>query len=410
MGTERDSDSIGDAKAFAEDDTQRYVSKLASLDSVRGLWGNLLHRLSIRLPWHQREAEKREQINSRRRSMEIDKYLEAESQRAKYEPYVYIFGGRDITEIVWKKARLLSNPLKQQEKMELRDEIREYVFKALRGLTDCVSKESDLETRELLQNLAKECDEVMDNRDAWTDQKFDTLKTNLFSEIYCERMNQLVISAADSGYIGNLESFLNCSVCADGRLLVGLMDRLCTSDYEPTEHDWFHFDAMSYFRTLETQVFADPLTIRFLRMKWGCCSQRLRQRLLDAIHCAIHVVDLGVYDMFLPEDESYSRLRDDMALFGSLASSKRFAGIPLLLLFTNVSVFKQKLPKKPLGVIFPEYMHQGTADEALTYIRDRYNEMAAGKSNLGVYISNLDSSTEMAEMFEHLKTNCFLMC
>lgn len=85
----------------------------------------------------------------------------------------------------------------------------------------------------------------------------------------------------------------------------------------------------------------------------------------DEMSTLIFVVDISAYDLPVSDDRSSTCVREDLALFQQICSSKWLAMTPVLLLLSSTDVLTSKLQDCPLADYFPDYTGSSTDLEAV---------------------------------------------
>jgi guanine nucleotide-binding protein G(i) subunit alpha len=105
--------------------------------------------------------------------------------------------------------------------------------------------------------------------------------------------------------------------------------------------------------------------------------------LFESVTFIIFCVALSDYDQVLPEAKSLNRMAESLVLFDSIINSPWFLHTPIFLFLNKIDVFKQKLPKVPLGKFFPEYTGGADVDKGTKYILSCF--MQTNRAGLSIY-------------------------
>ncbi|RYP57322.1 hypothetical protein DL769_009551 [Monosporascus sp. CRB-8-3] len=89
----------------------------------------------------------------------------------------------------------------------------------------------------------------------------------------------------------------------------------------------------------------------------------------------IFVVNLAGYDQALIEDGAPNPLRESLLLFDDVVNSGWFQRTSIVLLLNNADVFKQKLPRSPLANYFPDYLGGSDGNKAAKFIISCFNQV-----------------------------------
>jgi len=83
------------------------------------------------------------------------------------------------------------------------------------------------------------------------------------------------------------------------------------------------------------------------RRKWIHCFEN--------VTCVIFVAAMSEYDQVLFEDETTNRMSETLRLFDEICNSRWFIDNSLILFLNKRDLFKEKLKKVPITVMFPQY-------------------------------------------------------
>ena len=158
------------------------------------------------------------------------------------------------------------------------------------------------------------------------------------------------------------------------------IDRVSKPDYVPTNADILHLPASTHQETeiQETRLTAGRLTLEILniREQQGKIKQLLR--VLNDVTCIIFVVDLCLYDQYQAaegEEPDKNLLVEAIVLFETIANSQWFKRSSIIMVFQEVELFGNKLARKPLSNLFPEYSGGDDVKKARECIVKRFQEV-----------------------------------
>ncbi|KAG0165526.1 guanine nucleotide-binding protein subunit alpha [Apophysomyces sp. BC1034] len=149
------------------------------------------------------------------------------------------------------------------------------------------------------------------------------------------------------------------------------IDRIGDPDYVPTDQDVLRSRVKTTGITETTFAIGD-LTYRMFdvggqrseRKKWIHCFENVTS--------IIFLVAISEYDQVLIEDETVNRMQEALTLFDSICNSRWFTKTSIILFLNKIDIFKEKLPKHPLGESFPDFAGPETYDAASDYILNRF--------------------------------------
>jgi guanine nucleotide-binding protein G(i) subunit alpha len=89
----------------------------------------------------------------------------------------------------------------------------------------------------------------------------------------------------------------------------------------------------------------------------------------------IYVASLSEFNQKCSEDEITNRMLESLNLFEDLFNSEIFKGIPILLLLNKLDIFTQKISKKDLSCVFPEYKGGNDLEAAIEFVKQKYKSL-----------------------------------
>jgi len=100
------------------------------------------------------------------------------------------------------------------------------------------------------------------------------------------------------------------------------------------------------------------------RRKWIHCFENV-----DTI---MFLVAISEYDQQLFEDPTVNRMVEALNMFDSICNSKWFSRTSFILFLNKTDLFRQKLPKSPMGKFFPDFKGGADYDAACDYLLGRF--------------------------------------
>lgn len=119
----------------------------------------------------------------------------------------------------------------------------------------------------------------------------------------------------------------------------------------------------------------------------------------ENVHSIIFVVNLAEYDQVFLEEPSQNRLMESLVLFDSVVNSRWFMRTSVILLLTNVGLFKRKLALSPLAKYFPDYSGGNDVNRAAKYILWRFNQVNRAHLNMFPHLVEITDTTNMRLAF-----------
>ncbi|KAG0768190.1 hypothetical protein G6F57_002601 [Rhizopus arrhizus] len=147
--------------------------------------------------------------------------------------------------------------------------------------------------------------------------------------------------------------------------------RIGQPSYMPSDQDVLRSRVKSTGIT-ETTFVIDSLTYRMFdvggqrseRKKWIHCFEN--------VTALMFLVAISEYDQVLFEDASVNRLQESLTLFDSICNSRWFIKTSIILFLNKIDLFKEKLPKSPLGNYFSDYKGGHSYDAACQYLLEKF--------------------------------------
>ncbi|XP_066500150.1 guanine nucleotide-binding protein G(t) subunit alpha-2 isoform X1 [Hoplias malabaricus] len=162
------------------------------------------------------------------------------------------------------------------------------------------------------------------------------------------------------------------------------MDRICKSDYIPTEQDVLR-SRVKTTGIIEEQFGCKELFFRMFdvggqrseRKKWIHC--------FEGVTCIIFCGALSAYDMVLVEDDEVNRMHESLHLFNSICNHRFFAMTSIVLFLNKKDLFEEKIKKVHLSICFPEYDGPNTYEDASNYIKAQFQDLNMKKGVKEIY-------------------------
>lgn len=179
------------------------------------------------------------------------------------------------------------------------------------------------------------------------------------------------------------------------------IDEIGKSDYIPS------FDDLLRTRVKTTGINNADFTIdgnefrlfdvggqRNERKKWIKC--------FDHVKAVLFVVSLAEYDLKCYEDDETMRMTESLQLFQGISNNtKYFEGVPIILIFNKVDLFKEKIKKVDLKVLFDEYDGGKDYEKATAFIEKQFRSKCEDNSKtIAVYKTCATQSEDIERVFD----------
>jgi len=160
--------------------------------------------------------------------------------------------------------------------------------------------------------------------------------------------------------------------------------RITTQDYIPTEADILRLHKGSR-GVSEHRFVMDDMSIYLIDVGTQSCERRKWIHQFENITAILYVVDLALYDQVV---SSQNAMMDQIQLFDSVVNSKWFTKTTIILFLSNVSVFRQKLTRNPLGNYFPDYYGGTDINMASEYLLERFSQVNRTPKQLYAHLAD----------------------
>lgn len=138
---------------------------------------------------------------------------------------------------------------------------------------------------------------------------------------------------------------------------------------------------------------------------WG--GQRSERRkwihYFENVPSIIFVVNLACYDQVLLEDSFVNEMMESLVFFDSVVNSRWFKRTSVILLLTNIDLFRRKLAWSPLANCFPDYSGGNDVNRAAKYILWRFNQVNRANLDLYPHLGEITDTTTMRLVFAAIK-------
>jgi len=149
------------------------------------------------------------------------------------------------------------------------------------------------------------------------------------------------------------------------------VDKFASDDYCPDEADVLRARSMTT-GIIETPFQVNNANFRMLdvggqrseRKKWIHC--------FEDVTAIIYCVALNEYDMKLYEDEKVNRMVESLELFEEICNSKWFTKTAIIIFLNKSDLFRDKIKKVSLSVLFKDYAGGNEYDAGISFIQQQF--------------------------------------
>jgi hypothetical protein len=336
---------------------------------------------------------------AKKRSEEIDKYLNEEASKNQEVKRIMLYSIQGLHYVLWNQARLSQQPLSESEKESVRHDVRRLV---LRGASNCLfnlwsqildgrAKESAAAKDSGVQN--PDIHVPNDSEDPEIARALIAAFNSLELQAELQRRGISIEETSRELWTIQLQSFATCSHAHDMDPVAHLR-RVFAEDYEPTIHDWLHFDAVPYYSRLRrrgptiNEVNIDRGSyalnyVQFSQLRHHNHWRIFMSRVLN-YGAIVYVVDVGIGAMPSSFTED-SYLSWNISQCESICMSRKyFLNTPVVVLLANVRMFLERMRtaggKQCFCTEFPDYKGEDSAS-AIEYIRQKFVKAAGDRKD-----------------------------
>jgi len=98
-------------------------------------------------------------------------------------------------------------------------------------------------------------------------------------------------------------------------------------------------------------------------------------------------VAISEYDQTLREDNTTKRLDESLKVYGEIINNKIFANKVVILCLNKMDIFEEKLKQRNLKDYYPEFTGNNTKEEAIEFIRKKFEAKDKSKRNVVHFIA-----------------------
>lgn len=153
------------------------------------------------------------------------------------------------------------------------------------------------------------------------------------------------------------------------------LDRICDSDFIPSQHDVMRFREQNTALVDENVVYND-LHYHFFDVGDQKLVRSKHVHHFDGVSAIVFCVSLSDYDTVLANDATKNKMHQSMELFDYICNNKYFKNTAIFLLLNKKDLFEEKIKKSSLKKCFPEYTGADEYNEASQFIQGKFEALA----------------------------------
>ncbi|KKA28924.1 hypothetical protein TD95_002484 [Thielaviopsis punctulata] len=332
-----------------------------------------------------------EEAEQKKRSQAIDKQLEEDNKRLRRECKVLLLGSGESGK---------STIVKQMKIIHLHgyshDELLNYRPTVFKNLIECakavVGAMQQFEIEPMNEDTRQYCGFIMNyTPESGASAELDPRVGPAVQAIWNDPAKFLLMERQNEFYLMDSAPYFFDEV-----------DRICDPEYLPNEMDVLRARTKTT-GIYETYFTMDQLSIHMFdvggqrseRKKWIHCFENVT----SIIFC----VALSEYDQVLLEESTQNRMLESLLLFDSVVNSRWFMRTSIILFLNKVDIFKEKLPRSPLGNFFPDYSGGADVNKAAKYLLWRFNQVNRAHLKLFPHLTQATDTSNIRLVFAAVK-------
>jgi len=112
---------------------------------------------------------------------------------------------------------------------------------------------------------------------------------------------------------------------------------------------------------------------------------------------------MAAYDRKLYEDEKVNRMEETLILFENICNSKWFRDISIILFLNKFDLFKEKIPRAPLKIAFPDYIGENVFEPASAYMEQEFLKRNHYKKPIYCHMTCATDTRNVSVVFNGVK-------
>jgi GTPase SAR1 family protein len=297
----------------------------------------------------------------KKKSQEIDKYLNNDRKKIKEEIKLLLLGpGESGKSTIFKQMKIiqLNGGFSSEELQSYKYIVYGNCVTQMKVIVNAAIKLGIKFDNEENEKKAEKLTKVPSGGDAWSTELGQDIKAlwkdSGIKKTYLLKDKQYQLNDSAEYFFENIDRFMEPSYIPTQADVLRV--RVRSTGIEEAE---FKFEDVN-FRMV------DVGGQRSERRKWIHC--------FDQVTAVIFCVALSEYDQTLREDDSQNRMKESLLLFDEVCNSQWFKNTAFILFLNKVDLFKEKIEKVDLKICFPNYTGGCNFDAASNFIKARFLE------------------------------------
>jgi len=149
------------------------------------------------------------------------------------------------------------------------------------------------------------------------------------------------------------------------------ISRIGDANYLPTNQDVLRCRVRSTGID-EAEFELDGLEFKMLDVGGQRSERRKWIHCFDCVTAVLFCASLSEYDQVLREDDSQNRMKESILLFDEICNSPWFRDTTFMLFLNKTDLFREKIPRVPLTVCFPDYQGESNFEQGTSFIKQQF--------------------------------------
>jgi len=253
---------------------------------------------------------------------------------------------------VMKQIRIMhGNAHSQEERMDYRKIILNFMVNSTQRLIDCVSITCDLQIYEYVKIRMEKIKEL---------NEIDTLReedSEAITTLWNQRDFQDVFKLYANEFPPSTTYFIDAA------------ERICKSDFVPTEQDILMVERKTIGACI-MELKLENLLLRVVDVGGQRKERRKWVHFFEGVTAVVFCVSLTEYDE--QEDPTTNRMKESLQLFGDMLKNETLKGASVVLFLNKKDLFREKIKETNITKAFPLYTGAQDYDEAVEYIQQQF--------------------------------------
>eukprot|EP00339_Tiarina_fusa_P022903 CAMPEP_0117028672 /NCGR_PEP_ID=MMETSP0472-20121206/20832_1 /TAXON_ID=693140 ORGANISM="Tiarina fusus, Strain LIS" /NCGR_SAMPLE_ID=MMETSP0472 /ASSEMBLY_ACC=CAM_ASM_000603 /LENGTH=354 /DNA_ID=CAMNT_0004736235 /DNA_START=8 /DNA_END=1072 /DNA_ORIENTATION=+ len=296
-----------------------------------------------------------------KRSKEVDAFLRTHGKITREEIKLLLLGpGESGKSTIFKQMKLLTlgGGFTDEELASFRHIIYSNCISQMKVLVQNAEKlEIDYELPEN-EERGERIKNTSSTGETWTQETADDIR-HLWNDsgvqkVYDERDKKFQLNDSANYFFNDIE-------------------RIGENSYLPTNQDVLRCRVRSTGID-EAEFELDGLEFKMLDVGGQRSERRKWIHCFDCVTAILFCASLSEYDQVLREDDTQNRMKESILLFDEICNSPWFRDTTFMLFLNKTDLFREKIPRVPLTVCFPDFKGESNYEQGTSFIKQQFFE------------------------------------